>query len=177
MKAPRMTSLAGTTAVVLTALLGVAGVARAQSVASRVAHVSNGRVRMSFATKPGICGTGSSMMRSNGRGRTTWGDNWNTSPDIEWDIDCTYGPARVVLDRRDGELEDLRWYVGGRWRPAGSDVVDLGMVPAREAADYLLSIAQSEKGSMGEKAILPATLADSIEVWPSLLKIARNPDL
>jgi len=132
---------------------------------------------MSFATKPGICGTGSSMMRSNGRGRTTWGDNWNTSPDIEWDIDCTYGPARVVLDRRDGELEDLRWYVGGRWRPAGSDVVDLGMVPAREAADYLLSIAQSEKGSMGEKAIFPATIADSVEVWPSLLKMARNADL
>jgi HEAT repeat protein len=132
---------------------------------------------MTFATKPGICGTGSSIMRSNSRGRMTWGDNWNRSPDIEWDIDCTYGPARVVLDRRDGELEDLRWYVGGRWRPAGSDVVDLGMVPAREAADYLISIAQSEKGSMGEKAIFPATLADSAEIWPSLLKIARNADL
>jgi HEAT repeat protein len=132
---------------------------------------------MTFATKPGICGTGSSIMRSNSRGRMTWGDNWNRSPDIEWDIDCTYGPARVVLDRRDGELEDLRWYVGGRWRPAGSDVVDLGMVPAREAADYLISIAQSEKGSMGEKAIFPATLADSADVWPALLKIARNSDL
>jgi HEAT repeat protein len=132
---------------------------------------------MTFATKPGICGTGSSIMRSNSRGRMTWGDNWNRSPDIEWDIDCTYGPARVVLDRRDGELEDLRWYVGGRWRPAGSDVVDLGMVPAGEAADYLISIAQSEKGSMGEKAIFPATLADSAEIWPSLLKIARNADL
>jgi hypothetical protein len=172
-----MTSLAGTTAVVLAALAGGARVAPAQSIASRVARVSNGTVRLTFATKPGICGTGSSIMRSNSRGRMTWGDNWNRSPDIEWDIDCTYGPARVVLDRRDGELNDLRWYVGGRWRPAGSDVVDLGMVPAREAADYLISIAQSEKGSMGEKAIFPATLADSAEIWPSLLKIARNADL
>jgi hypothetical protein len=82
-----------------------------------------------------------------------------------------------VLDRRNGELADLRFYVGGRWRPAASDVVDLGMVPAREAADYLVSIAQSEKGSMGEKAIFPATMADSANIWPAMLKIARNSDL
>ena len=172
-----MKSLAGTTAVVLAALAGVSMVAPAQSIASRVARVSDGAVRMTFATKPGICGTGGSIIHSNGRGRTTWGDNWNTSPDIEWDIDCTYGPARVVLDRRNGELTDLRFYVGGRWRPAGSDVVDLGTVPAHEAADYLVSIAQTEKGSMGEKAIFPATIADSANIWPALIKIARNPDV
>ena len=51
------------------------------------------------------------------------------------------------------------------------------MVPAREAADYLVSLAQGEKGSMGEKAIFPATLADSADVWPAFLKIARNADL
>ena len=176
MKTLRTTSLAGTTAVVLAALAGVAEVAPAQSIASRVARVSNGTVRMSFTAKPGICGSGSTIWRDGGRHRNSWG-NWNTSPDIEWDIECTMGPARVVLDRRDGELTDLRFYVGGRWRPAGSDVVDLGTVPAREAADYLVSIAQSEKGSMGEKALLPATTADSSNIWPALLKIARNADL
>jgi hypothetical protein len=107
----------------------------------------------------------------------SWGDSWNTSPDVEWESDCTVGPERVVLDRRNGELSDLRFYVGGRWRPAASDVVDLGTVPSREAADYLLSIAQSDKGRIGEKAILPATLADSTEVWPTLVKMARNSDL
>ncbi len=170
-----MTSLAGTTAVVLAALAGVAVVAPAQSIASRVARVSNGTVRMSFAAKPGICGSGNSIR--NGRGRTTWGNDWNTSRDVEWESDCSIGPARVVLDRRNGELADLRFYVGGRWRPAGSDVVDLGTVSAREAADYLVSIAQTEKGSMGEKAIFPATMADSANIWPAMLKIARNSDL
>ena len=170
-----MTSIAGTTAVVLAALAAAAAVAPAQSVASRVARVSNGTVRMSFAAKPGICGSGNSIR--NGRGRTTWGNDWNTSRDVEWESDCSVGPARVVIDRRNGELADLRFYVGGRWRPAGSDVVDLGMVSAREAADYLVSIAQSEKGSMGEKAIFPATLADSADIWPAMLKIARNSDL
>ena len=71
-------------------------------------------------------------------------------------------------------MADLRFYVGGRWRPAGSDVVDLGMVPAGQAADYLVSIAQTERGSMGEKAIFPATMADSANIWPALIRIARN---
>ena len=172
-----MTSLAGTTAVVLAALAGVAVVAPAQSIASRVARVSNGTVRMSFAAKPGICGSGNSIRHSNGRGRTTWGNDWNTSRDVEWESDCSLGPARVVLDRRNGELADLRFYVGGRWRPAASDVVDLGMVPAREASEYLVSIAQTERGSMGEKAIFPATMADSSNIWPALIKLARNADL
>lgn len=176
MKALRLKALGGTV-VVLATLAWVAPAAHGQSIASRVARVSNGTIRMTFAAKPGICGSGNSIMHSNGRGRTTWGDNWNTSRDVEWESECSHGPARVVLDRRGGELADLRFYVGGRWRPAAADVVDLGTVPAREAADYLVSIAQSEKGSMGEKAIFPATIADSANIWPALIKIARNPDL
>jgi hypothetical protein len=177
MKTFRITSLAGTTAVVLAALGLVAQRATAQSIASRVARISNGTVRMTFAARPGICGSGNSIRHSNGRGRTTWGDNWNYSPDVEWETDCSLGPARVVIDKRGGQPTDLRFYVGGRWRPAAPDVVDLGTVPAREAADYLLSMAQNDRGSIGRKAIFPATIADSAEVWPTLIKIARNPDL
>ena len=132
---------------------------------------------MSFAIKPGICGSGNSIWHEGGRGRTTWGDGWNTSRDVEWESDCSAGPGRLVIDRRNGEVGDVRFYVGGRWRPGGSDVVDLGTVPARDAADYLMSLAQTERGSMGGKAIFPATLLDSVEIWPSLIKIARNPDL
>ncbi|MDQ6770352.1 MAG: HEAT repeat domain-containing protein [Gemmatimonadota bacterium] len=170
-------SLARTAVSVLAALAGVTAMAPAQSIASRVARVSNGTVRMTFAAKPGICGSGNSIMHVGGRGRTTWSDGWNTSRDVEWESECTTGPARIVLDRRNGELSDLRFYVGGRWRPAASDVVDLGTVPAREAADYLVSIAQSEKGSMGSKAIFPATIADSSNIWPALIRIARNADV
>jgi len=177
MKTLRITSVAGTASAVLAALALTAASAPAQSIASRVARVSNGTVRMSFAARPGICGSGNSIMHSNGRGRTTWGNDWNNSRDVEWESDCSLGPARVVIDRRNGEIADLRFYVGGRWRAAGSDVVDLGTVSAREAADYLVSIAQTERGSMGEKAIFPATIADSAEIWPALIKVARNPDL
>ena len=176
MKTFTKTSVAKTAAIVFAALAG-ASVAPAQSIASQVARVSNGSVRMSFTAKPGICGSGNSIWHTGGRGRTTWGNDSNRSRDVEYEIDCSSGPGRVVLDRRNGEITDLRFYVGGRWRPAGADVVDLGMVPAREAANYLVSLAQTERGSMGEKAIFPATIADSADIWPALLKIARNPDV
>src|ERR1700682_867817 len=120
MKALRMKSLGGTTAVLLAALAGAASVASGQSIASRVGRVSNGTVRMTFAARPGICGSGNSIWHSNGRDRTTWGNNWNSSRDVEWESDCSLGPARIVLDRRNGELADLRFYVGGRWGPAAS---------------------------------------------------------
>jgi hypothetical protein len=168
--------LAGT-AVLITALACTAPGAAAQSIATRVARVSNGTVRMSFAVRPGTCGSGNSIRHQNGRGSMSWGDGWNTSRDVEWESDCSLGPERIVLDRHNGELSDLRFYVGGRWRLAASDVVDLGTVSAREAADYLLSIAQTERGSLGAKAILPATLADSAQVWPTLLKMARSSEL
>ncbi|HXI99071.1 MAG TPA: hypothetical protein VNG73_09010, partial [Gemmatimonadaceae bacterium] len=93
MKTFRITSLAGTTAVVLAALAGAVEAAPAQSIASRVARVSNGTVRMTFAARPEICGSGNSISHSNGRGRTTWGDNWSTSRDVEWESDCSHGPA------------------------------------------------------------------------------------
>ena len=167
---------------VATAAIGVAtlaaSAAQAQGIATQVARVSEGSVRFSFNVRPGICGSGNSIWHSGGRGRTTWSDDSRSSSrDVEWEDDCSHGPGRLVIDRHHGEITDLRFYVGGRWRPAGSDVVDLGTVPAREAADYLLSIAQSERGSMGEKAIFPATIVDSADVWPSLIRIARNPNL
>jgi hypothetical protein len=170
-------SRARTATAFLAALAVAAAAAPAQSIARQVARVGNGTVRMSFAARPDICGSGNSISNSNGRGRTNWGNGWNTSRDVEWDNQCSTGPARVVIDRRNGEISDLRFYVGGRWRPAGADVVDLGMVPAREAADYLISIAQTERGSMGEKAIFPSTIADSVDIWPSLIRIARNSNL
>jgi hypothetical protein len=164
-------------AAVLAGLALVASVGGTQTLATKVSRVANGSVRMSFAIKPGACGSGNSTWRDGGRGHTTWSNDWNSSRDVEWESECSSGPGRLVIDRRDGEVGDVRFYVGGRWRPGGSDVVDLGMVSARDAADYLVSLAQSEKGSMGSKAIFPATLVDSANVWPSLIRIARNGDL
>jgi hypothetical protein len=168
-------SIAGT-AVVLATLAGAAREAPAQSIADRVARISQGTVRMSFAARPGVCGSGNSIHHGTG-GRTSWSDDGNRSRDVEWDSECSHGPARVVIDKSGGQISAIRFYVGGRWRPAGAEVTDLGMVSSREAANYLVSIAQNDRGRIGSKAIFPATMADSADIWPALMKIARNPDL
>lgn len=137
--------------------------AHGQSIAERAAQVRDGKVRMSFATRPGVCGSGEHITMS----RST----------DDWESYCESGPARVVLTMRDGELVDVDTHVGGRWRPARGSVLDLGMVSAPEAAAYLLTLASSQHTRAGKEAIFPATIADSMEVWPRLLEIAKRRDL
>src|SRR5215212_9059381 len=114
--------------------------ANAQSIASRVAQVRDGKVRMSFASRDDICGWGDGISTNNS-GRTNNRSTWNNrSDDVDYDDRCMAGPARVVLTLRGGKVEKVRSYVGGRWRPS-SDAVDIGTVPARDAVDYLLGVA------------------------------------
>ena len=53
-------------------------------------------------------------------------------------------------------------------------MTDLGTVAAPEAARFLLDLARTGTGRAAEEAIFPAALADSVTVWPDLLKIARD---
>ena len=145
----------------------------AQSIADRVSRAGTGSIRMSFATRPEVCGRGGNIHQGG-----SWHGNFgsydrNYTRDVEWDAVCDYGPGRLVLDKRDGEIVALRFYVGGRWRPS-SDATDLGTVSAREAAEYLMSLASTLPGKAGREAIFPATIADSATVWPALLRLARN---
>jgi HEAT repeat protein len=47
-------------------------------------------------------------------------------------------------------------------------------VGTRAAVDYLLSLAETASATAGKHAILPALLADSVEPWPHLLRVAKN---
>jgi hypothetical protein len=142
-----------------TALTALTAPLQGQSLADR-AQVRNGEVRLSFATRPEVCGSGRNIHVVH-------------STD-DWESDCAHGPARVVLEWRNGALVDVDTYVGGRWRAAGAGVVDLGMVPAPAAADLLLDLAARVTGNAGDDLIFPATIADSAEVWPRLIGLARN---
>jgi HEAT repeat protein len=53
--------------------------------------------------------------------------------------------------------------------------VDLGTVRPQEAATYFLSLAEQPR--VAGDPLLPAALADSITIWPSLLRLARLPDV
>ncbi len=152
----------------------IAAPLQAQSLARRVNQVSDGEVRMTFDLLPDICGWGNGWSR---------GDSWrmgnrndysrSTSRDVEWSNECTTGPGRLVIDRANGENLKLRFYVGGRWRQR-PNVTDLGQVPNQQAADYLLDLVRSERTSVAKEAIMPVTIIDDVEVWPALLRIARD---
>jgi len=142
------------------AVLVLSAEAGCQSIADRVSAVRDGQVRISFTARPGVCG--------NGRNIST---HRNTD---DWESWCEPGPVRVALDVRNGRIVEIDTYVGGRWRTRDR-VTDLGFVPAPEAAEYLLSLAEEvDDGDVGEDAVFPATLADSAEVWPRLLTLAKD---
>jgi len=48
------------------------------------------------------------------------------------------------------------------------------MVGTKDATIYLLSVAARDDSRIAENAIFPAVLADSVTIWPDLLKIAKD---
>jgi len=161
----------------------MSGTAAAQRLGARVAGAPDGIVRLSFAARPGVCGDGRQVIAfdcTDGRcgrgagGRTITFDGGFYGAEVEYD--CEPGPVRVSLTVRTGRVRSLRSYVGGRWvtPPRDAAVTDLGAVSSREAVDFLLGLATREDTRAGEAAILPLTLADSVTVWPMLLKLARD---
>jgi HEAT repeats len=148
------------------ALLLLPGPAVAQSLARRAEGLGEGTLRLSFTARAGVCGNG-------GRGITIAVHD----DDGEWEGACAPGPVRVALHVRGGRVADARTYVGGRWRPAASArTTDLGQVSAGQAAAELLALVE-ERRTEAEGLILAASLADSAIVWPTLLRIARRPEL
>jgi len=126
----------------------------------RVAAAPDGEVRLSYATRPGVCGNGRNTI----------------SLDCE---DGWCGRHRISVGRNDDDdagcpCTRLRVYVGGAWRAAGAGVTDLGTVSAAAAARYLLDLAARAAGDAGHDAVFPAVLADSVTVWPDLLRLARS---
>ncbi|HEX4601959.1 MAG TPA: HEAT repeat domain-containing protein, partial [Gemmatimonadales bacterium] len=163
------------------ALALLAAPAAAQRLAARIAAAPDGRVHFTFAARAGVCGNGRTMISTDctagSCGNTfTFGRNGD---EAEVAYDCEAGPVRVSLTRRGGSVASLHTYVGGRWvtPPASVVVTDLGAVATREAVDYLLDLAAQDGGRAGEQAIFAATIADSVTVWPTLLKLARDEHL
>ena len=154
----------------------LAAPAAGQTLAQRVAGAPDGTVHLSYAARPGICGNGEGVISfdcANG----TCGMRRRVSSSWDWEEDgpcpCDSGPVRLALLVRGGQVTRLRAYVGGHWL-AGDGITDLGMVPAADAVRFLLGLARSGDGRADEEAIFPATLADSVTVWPDLVRIARD---
>jgi hypothetical protein len=142
----------------------------AQSLASRVAAVRDGVVEMRFAGRRGLCG--------DGRHYLSFGDDTRIGEfigDERFNGPCLPGPVRVRLQIEAGAIRNIRAYVGPvGTAPRDGPLTDLGVVPARSAAEYFLQLAGRGQDRASAKAILPAVLADSVSVWRPLLAMSRD---
>ena len=121
-----------------------------------------------FATRDGICGNGRSWLRTDEDG---WYGSYNG--ETMRGEGCGSGPVRVVITRAGRETVKIDTYAGPLYvDPAAGQ--DLGVVPAREAASYLMNLASTLDGRPAREALLPAMLADSAQVTPVLLQLARD---
>jgi HEAT repeat protein len=155
-------------AVALGATLLVLGPAtsQAQGLADRIANAGNARVQFTYAAREGVCGNGRSFINVAG---SMWYGSWNEGEREA----CAAGPVRVVVDRAGREVVSLQAYVGPV-PEAQTGITDLGRVRAADAANYLLGLAERAEGRVSRDALMPAVLADSAEITPRLLAIARN---
>jgi hypothetical protein len=155
-------------------MLGViaAGAVEAQSLADRIMAPRNGTVRMTFASRPELCGDGETFISDRSRGENNY-VTYERSDGRGWRRACLDGPARVAISLFDGSIRRVRVYVGGAWRNTGAeDVHDLGVVSAPRAAEALLALAR--QNARGKEAIFAATVADSAQVGPALLRLAKD---
>ena len=130
----------------------------AQTLEQRISAVESGKVHLSFAARPGVCGDGD--------------QNINIQYNEDWEVECESQPVRVSLTLRNRQVIALRTFVGGHWRNAAA-AKDLGTIRPQEAAAYFLHLAGSRSDLSGDP-VLPAILADSVTIWPSLLHLARS---
>ena len=153
--------------------------AQGGNVGSRIDAVQNGKVRLVYTPRAGVCGDGMSWYRINtGSGSTSYMSgsffNTNSNRDKDVEITCQPGPVRLVVVREQGETREIRTYVGGRWK-ADTGVTDLGTVPSADAARWLLSVAERGQERIANSAMQAATLADSVDAVASvLLRIATD---
>ncbi|MEP6733544.1 MAG: HEAT repeat domain-containing protein [bacterium] len=151
--------------VVLNALVGGAASLDAQQIADRVSAIGAGKAVFHFTSRPGVCGDGDRFMRV---GRHSYMGSYSSDTDM---MPCVLGPVQVRLTVREGNVERVEAWAGALRTHDGTD---LGAVAAPEAARYLMSLAARGSSYVSSKAIMPAVLADSATVWPSLLLIAHD---
>lgn len=156
-------------------VMGCNTAAGAQSTLERsIAANGDGTVQFAFASRDGVCGNGRSFYRVDDDGwyfvNTTSGTFTTNGERANL---CERGPVRVVVTKAGRDVVKVETFAGPL-TPDPEAGRNLGVVSAREAAQYLLSIASSTEGRPAREAITPAMLADSAVVAGPLLAIARD---
>ena len=149
------------------------GAQSGSAIARRVATAPDGDVRLAYTTRSDVCGDGRggvSIRRS-----MTFTDRYESYG--SWSgMRCIEGPARVTLTVRDRKVVAVQTRVGGNWPSATEGTTDLGRVSAPEAAAYFMSLAPQVDGAR-QGPLLAAAVADSANIAPDMLRLARTTTL
>ena len=155
--------------------------AAAQQLASRLAAMRDGTIRISFATRAEVCGDGQfigidtprgfRMYTFHGGGSSSRGYSSEILQDVQ--PECSGGPMRLVVEKTAGRVTDLRVAVGVAWRRAAG-VTDLGTISAPDVAAWLLDNVATLDDDLLAVAFVAAMAADSARVTDRLLALAKT---
>src|SRR5690242_12531506 len=150
--------------------------------ARRVSAAPDGLVKMTYASRDGICGDGRSFIAdatSSTRGYDVWFMNGMSMTGSMSDLGarCEHGPVRLMLVVRDHRVVDVQPFVGPSSAATARPGTDLGAVSAGAVSRYLLDLAAHSPENDARNAMLAASIADSVRVSPSLSGMARDKSL
>jgi hypothetical protein len=161
-----------TSLAVLSLVAAVAGPARAQSLAQRVA-AADGIVQVIYPSRPAACGDGTGFM-GHVLGTSTYFSGTSTFSGTEsWtNRPCVHGPGRAVATVLNGEVTRIRAFVG----PVPAERAETRTITASaaEASTWLGDVVARGTSRVASEAILPLVVADSPDPWPVLLHVARD---
>lgn len=159
--------------IALLASAAVAGSACAQGNAldRRVTAVADGQVELHFDARADVCGDGMSWYRMGG---DSWYGTYTQFNDGPGRGDCAAGPVRLLVTLIGREIVRVQPFVGPLQHRDGA--TDLGAVPDRDAASWLLSLAQKLDGRAARDAIAAAALAKDGAAADAFLVVARDED-
>jgi beta-lactamase regulating signal transducer with metallopeptidase domain len=163
-------------------------------IAAAINKLGTGLVRFEYPARPSVCGTG---VEKDGTRMIALSPDRNWLPsgatdrlamyisdtrklmrhdlgtDGTWTTPCLHGDARVDLQVRERRIISIEVTVG---RPApplsGDHWVHLDVIPARMAAGYLMSIADTISADLAERALLGAVIARDVVDGSVLTRLA-----
>ena len=127
--------------------------AQTNAVATRVAAVRDGIVRMQFPARPNVCGDGTSSVWIQGE-RNHWTNGRSGY--------VCGGPVVVRIGRTDGQTISVRNSIGARL--SSTSETDLGAVSPDDAARFLISLAHTMGGKSADEALAAAGFADASDL-------------
>lgn len=169
--------------VIITAAVAAAMIARPPyqggDLARRIAAASDGLVKMTYASRNGICGDGRTFIAdatSPSRGYDVWFMEGMSMSGANSDLAsrCTRGPVRLLLVVRDHRVVDVQPFVGPASAATERAGTELGTVAVAEVSRYLLELAGRSREESAGNALLAASLADSVRIAGQLAAMAQN---